>query len=63
LDDQGRWCKAEDDVARIAEIYFKNLFTSATPTNLDPVLDSVDTVVTLDMNHTLLQPFTPKEVK
>lgn len=63
MDDQGRWCKAEDDVARIAENYFKNLFTSATPTNLDLVLDSVDRVVTPDMNHTLLQPFTPKEVK
>ena len=54
LDDQGRWGKAEDDVARIAENYFKNLFTSATLTNLDIVLDSVYRVVTPDMNHTVL---------
>lgn len=63
MDDQGRWCKVEDDVVRIAENYFKNLFTSATPTNLDLVLDSVDRVVTPNMNRTLLQLFTPEEVK
>ena len=30
---------------------------------MEEVLDSVDRVVTLDMNHTLLQQFTPEEVK
>ena len=30
---------------------------------MDPVLDLVDRVVTLDMNNTLLQPYTPDEVK
>ncbi|KAK9998306.1 hypothetical protein SO802_017909 [Lithocarpus litseifolius] len=30
---------------------------------MEPVLDSVDRVVTLDMNSTLLQPYTPDEVK
>ena len=30
---------------------------------MEEVLDLVDRVVTLDMNHTLLQQFTPEEVK
>ena len=63
LDDQGRWCNTEDEVASVAEKYFKNLFTSTTPTNLNLVLDSVNRVVTPDMNQTLLQPYTRDEVK
>ena len=47
----------------MAEAYFQNLFTSTNPTNLEPVLDLVDRVVTPYMNHTLLQPYTPEEVK
>ena len=30
---------------------------------MDLVLDKVDRVVTLDMNHSLLQPYRPKEVQ
>ena len=44
LDDQGRWCNAEANVARVAENCYKNLFTSTTPTNLNVVLDSIDRV-------------------
>ncbi|KAL0000365.1 hypothetical protein SO802_014146 [Lithocarpus litseifolius] len=40
-----------------------NLFTTSNKTNLESVMDSVDKVVTLDMNHTLLQPYTPEEVR
>ena len=63
LDDQGRWCNTDDEVASVAEKYFKNLFTSTTPTNLNLVLDSVNRVVTPDMNQTLHQPYTRDEVK
>ena len=47
----------------MAESYFQNLFTSSNPTNLEGVLDSVDKVVTPDMNHMLLQPCTLDKVK
>ena len=47
----------------MAESYFQKLFTTANPVGMDPVLDLVDRVVTLDMNNTLLQPYTPDEVK
>lgn len=42
---------------------FKNLSKSANPTNLESVLNLVDRVVTPNMNPTLLQPYTPDEVK
>ena len=51
LDDQGRWCNIEDEVASVAEKYFKILFTSTTSTNLNLVLDLVDRVVTPHMNQ------------
>ena len=63
LDDQGRRCNTEDDVARVAGNYFKNLFTSTNPTNLNIVLDLVDRVVIPDMNQMLLQLYTLDEVK
>ena len=36
----------------IAENYFKDLFTSAHPNHLETVLDSVDSLITPDMNVT-----------
>ena len=63
LDDQGRWCNAEADIAREAENYFKELFTSGNLTNLNLVLNSVDRIITPNMNQTLLQPYTLDEVK
>ncbi|XP_075675168.1 uncharacterized protein LOC142644435 [Castanea sativa] len=49
--------------ADVAEQYFKALYTSSQPTNIEAVLDPVDKLVTPDMNHQLLQPYTPKEIK
>ena len=46
----------------MAESYFQNLFSSANPSNMESVLETVDRVVTPDMN-TLLQPYTLVEVK
>ena len=63
MDDASRWCTSELEIDRVAKSYFQNLFTSSNPTNLEEVLDLVDTVVTPDMNHMLLQQSTPKEVK
>ena len=63
LDETVRWCTYEPNIDRVAESYFQNLFTLSNPTNLEVVLNSVDTVVTLDMNHMLFQPYTPDEEK
>ena len=63
MDEFGRWCTFESDIVRVAENYFQNLFTSASSNAMEPVLDMVDKVVTLDMNNTLLLPYTSDEVK
>ena len=51
------WHSTEDGIAIVVEDYYKNLFTSANLNreNMDRVLNSVDKLVTLAMNHHLLQ--------
>ena len=63
LDNHGLWSTSEEATARVAENYFKDLFTSSNPRNMGPVLDVVDRVVIPEMNSTLLQPYTEKEVR
>lgn len=62
-DENGRWCTSESDIARVAESYFQNLFTTSQPSNLELVIDLVDKVVTPTMNLLLLQPYTLEDVK
>ena len=47
----------------MAKTYFQKLFSTANQNIMGPILDSVDIVVTPNMNETLLQPYTPDEVK
>ena len=63
LDEHEQWCTSNADIARLAKNYFQNLSTTSNPTNSELVLDSMDKVVHPDMNHTLLQPYTPEEVR
>jgi hypothetical protein len=42
--------------------YFHNLFTSSNPDSIDEVVQSVDAVVMQDMNDSLMQPFSSKEI-
>ena len=58
----GLWWRSDEGIAIVAERYFQDLFTTTNP-NMDSVLNAVDRVVTLDMNHMLLQPYTPEEVR
>ena len=53
MDDTGRWCTSTPNIDRVAKFYFQNFFTLSNPTNLEEVLNKVDTVVTSDLNHTL----------
>ena len=62
-DNNENWCTFEDQIAQNAEQYFQDLFTSNNLENLRGVLDSVDKVITLDMNNTLLRSYTANEVR
>ena len=46
----------------MAKKYFQDLFTTANPSNMDSVLNAVDRVISPNMNHMLLQPYTLNEV-
>ena len=62
-DEEGRWCTSDEDKERVAKTYFQKLFSTTNQNIMGPILDSMDIVVTPDMNETLLQPYTPDEVK
>ena len=57
------WCTTDDEIADVAKQYSKALFTSTQPTNMEVVLDPIDRLVTADMKHQLLQPYTLEEIK
>lgn len=57
------WWQSDEGIAIVAERYFQELFTTTNPSNMDSVLNAVDRMVTPDMNHMLLQPYTPEEVR
>ena len=63
LDNDWVWWEFDVGIATVAEKYFQDLFTTTNPSNMDNVLNAVDRVVTPDMNHMLLQPYTLEEVK
>lgn len=57
-DNQGVWHTDERRITIIAEDYYKGLFISSNPVNMDGVLNSVERVVTDGMNQTLTNSYT-----
>ena len=47
----------EDQIGALLTRYYSSLFTSANPTQLDPMLNVVETRVSTEMNAELLKPF------
>ncbi|KAK9984458.1 hypothetical protein SO802_033983 [Lithocarpus litseifolius] len=62
FDGGGVWHESEEGIARAAESYFHELFTSANPSDMNNVLNSVDRVVTPETNQSVLQNYTVEEV-
>ena len=50
----GTWRTSEDHIAQIAEQYFQELFSLAHPMGMESVLDSMNSIITPDMNSSLL---------
>jgi hypothetical protein len=57
------WCDSEQQMEDIAVTYFQNIFTTSGPTRIEETLAAVDRVVSEEINHQLLLPFTPEEVR
>lgn len=54
------WNK-HDDIGGAFTAYFQSLFSTGNPVGVDACLSAMGTVVTSDMNHKLLSPFTDAE--
>lgn len=62
-DEDGEWWEAEDSIANVATKYFERLFTTSQPRNMMVVTESIQSRVTLEMNHDLISEFTREEVE
>jgi hypothetical protein len=63
LNDENEWCSDEAKVEDIAVSYFENIFHSSNPADLEDALSTVNSTVTPEANHRLLQSFTADEVR
>lgn len=61
--EQGSWVEGEDQIGALLTRYYSSLFSLGNPTQLDPVLNVVETRVFAEMNEELLKPFFEVEVK
>ena len=55
FDSEGKWCTTEDDIAKVVESYFKDLFAAIPTENIEGVLQSIERHVTPQMNDRLTQ--------
>ena len=62
-DNDGEWKTRGDEVANIAEGYYKNLFTSSNSLEMEKVIKAVDHVVMEEMVQSLVQPYTEEELR
>jgi hypothetical protein len=62
-DSHGVLITGESGLEQVITNYFGNMLTSSNPSSIDLVVNSVDQVVTPEMNDILLQPVTEDEVK
>ena len=62
MDEGGVWRSGEENIVGVAKRYFTNLFSTSNPNTIDDMLESVEAVVTEDMNESLLLPFNGVEV-
>lgn len=58
----GVFCSNEEEITKILVQYYLNLFTSATPQNLEEALAAVPEVITDEMNSTLTAEYVREEV-
>ena len=58
----GQMCTDEDEIAQILTSYYHDLFTSASPCNLDQAVADIPCSVTTDMNNMLQMVYNQEEV-
>ena len=63
FDNEGRWCTSIVRISQVVEAYFQDLFSSAQPDNIESVFNSVESHVMPQMNESLTQRYTSKEIQ
>ena len=63
VDADGMWQTEKNKVVEIAMDYYRTLFTTSATNHMTEVMDKVDRVVTDDLRHTLMLPYTEEEVR
>ncbi|CAA7045965.1 unnamed protein product [Microthlaspi erraticum] len=63
IDEQGQREENEEGIVAIATRYFRGLFETSNPVEIEATLDKVKIVITDNMNETLTKPVTENEVK
>ena len=58
----GQMCMDEEEIAQILISYYQDLFTSASPCNLDQAVEDIPCTVTTEMNNMLQEVYTREEV-
>uniref|UniRef100_A0A2N9HR00 RRM domain-containing protein n=1 Tax=Fagus sylvatica TaxID=28930 RepID=A0A2N9HR00_FAGSY len=62
-DEWGSWHESNEEIAEIMLEYYNSLFTTSSPTNLAEAVEEVQSVVTEDMNDSLIREFRAEEVQ
>ena len=60
---QDIWCTAEHQLQEIATSFYLDLFTSCSPEENQPIFESIQPAVTVDMKKDLIRDFTREEVE
>ena len=61
-DKEGRWCEGMGDIANVAADYFRELFTTSSPTRDNEVVDLIPRKITEEMNEHLTKESHKEEV-
>ena len=60
---EGVLVSGEDDLSEMVRDYYKNLFLSSRPTEVEEVVLAIKPAVTEDMNNCLIKPFSREEIE
>ena len=61
-DEAGQWVDEEEDLGRVVEAYFQNMFTSSNPSQFEEILVGLQSVITAEMSASLSCEYQAEEV-
>lgn len=62
FDEERRWCQTDQDLERVVVQYFEGLFKSSEPRNFDPVMETIQCVISDEINAGLTREIEGEEI-